>query len=170
MANAAARADLANDRQDHIFCSDARRERAFNRDAHPLWSCLWKRLCCKHVFNFACANSKCERAECTVCCSVAIAAHNGHAWKRATLLGSYDVHDALLRITHWVQRDAKLLGVSAHDIDLFSRDWVGNWQVDVFGWHVVIFGCNCEIGATNFAIIDTQTVKCLRARYFMNKV
>ena len=101
---------------------------------------------------------------------MAVTAHDGHARKRATLLGPDDVHDALLRIAHWIQRDAKLFGVSAHDINLFCRDRISNWQVDVFSWHVVIFGRNSEIGTTNFAIVDAQSVKCLWAGYFMNKV
>ncbi len=118
MANATTRADLTNDRQDHIFCSDAGRERAFDCDAHPLWSGLRKCLCSEYVFDFACADAKCKCTECTVSRGVAVAADDGHTRKCATLLGPDDVHDALFRITHWVERDAKLFGVSAHYINL----------------------------------------------------
>ena len=42
--------------------------------------------------------------------------------------------------------------------------------MDVFGWHVVIFGGNGEIRATHFAAVDTQTIECLRAGYFVHQM
>ena len=83
---------------------------------------------------------------------VAIAAHNGHAGQGATLFGSDHVHDALQWITHREQFNTEFFGVVAHDFNLTSRDWVGDGQVDVGRWHVVIFSGHSEFGATNRAI------------------
>ena len=85
-------------------------------------------------------------------CRVAVAAHNGHARQRATLLGPDDVHDALQRIAHREQLNAKFFGVVAHDFNLAGRDRIGNGQVNVGRRHVVVFGCNREFGATNRAL------------------
>ena len=118
MTDAAARANFGDDSKDDVFGGDAWCKRSFNSDAHPLWTRLRKRLRCKNVFHFAGTNSESKRAECTMGCSVAIAAHDGHAWKRATLFWSNDVHDALLGMTHWVQRDTKLFCVCAQHFNL----------------------------------------------------
>jgi hypothetical protein len=42
--------------------------------------------------------------------------------------------------------------------------------VDVLSWNVVVFGCHSEVWASNLATVDTQAVKSLRARHFVNEV
>ena len=118
MTDAATRANFGDDSKDDVFRCNTWCKRAFNRDAHPLRTRLRKCLRCKNVFHFAGANSECECAECTMGCCVAVAAHDGHARKRATLFWTNDVHDALLGMTHWVQRDTKLFCVGAQHFNL----------------------------------------------------
>ena len=72
------------------------------------------------MFDLGSADAKGERTERAVSCRVAIAADDGHAWQRAALFGPDDVHDALPGVTHFVERDSKLGGVLAHDIELFG--------------------------------------------------
>ena len=122
------------------------------------------------MFHFAGANTECKRTECAVCCGVAVAADNGHARKRATLLGANDVHDALLFVAHWVQRDVELFCVRAHHFKLLGRNWVGNWQVNVGGGNVVVFGRHGEIWSAHGAVINTKAIECLRAGYFMDQM
>jgi hypothetical protein len=105
-----------------------------------------------------------------VCGGVAVAANNGHAWKRAALLGADDMHDALLLVAHWVKRDVELFCIGAHHFKLLGRDWVGNRQVNVGCWNVVILCGNGEVWPAHRTIIDTKTVKRLRAGYFVDKM
>ena len=118
MTDAATSANFCNDSKDDVFRCNTWCKSSVNSDAHPLWTRLRKCLRCKNVFNFAGANSECECTESTMCCRVAVAAHNGHAWKRATLFWSNDVHDALLGMAHWVQRDTELFCVCTQHFNL----------------------------------------------------
>ena len=127
-------------------------------------------LRCEHMLDFACSDTKGQRTKCTVGCGVAVAAHDGHAGKGASLLGSDDVHDALQRITHREQLDTKLFGVVTHHFNLACRDRVGDGQVNVGRRHVVVFGCNREFRTTNRALRQTQAIESLRACHFMNEV
>ena len=170
MTDAASSSNLADDCKDDVFGGDAGGQHAINSDAHPLWPGLHQRLCGKHVFYFAGADAKSERTECAVRGGVAVAANNGHAWKRAALLGADDMHDALLLVAHWVERDVELFCIGAHYFKLLGRDWVGNWQVNVGCWNVVILGGNGEVWPAHWTIINTKAVKRLRARYLMDEM
>lgn len=170
MTDAAGSSNLADDCKDDVFGGDAGGQHAINSDAHPLWPGLHQRLCGKHVFYFAGADAKSERTECAVCCGVAVAANNGHAWKRAALLGADDMHDALLLVAHWVERDVEFFCIGAHYFKLLGRDWVGNWQVNVGCWNVVILGGNGEVWPAHWTIINTKAVKRLRAGYLMDEM
>jgi len=170
VTDASAGTDLADDRKDDVFCSDAWSEHAINGDAHPLGSRLRKCLRGEHMLHLAGADAECECTECPVCCRVAVAAHDRHARQGATLLWSNDVHDALTGISHWVQRDAKFFGVPAHHLELLGGNGVGNGQVNVGSRHIVVFGGNREVWSANCATVDTQAVERLGARHFMDEV
>ena len=72
------------------------------------------------MFDLGSADAKGEGTERAVSCRVAIAADDGHARQSAALFGPDDMHDALPGVTHFVERDSKLGGVLAHDIQLFG--------------------------------------------------
>ena len=126
MANAAAGANFTDDGKDDVFGGDANGRNTFHRHAHPLRARLGKCLCSKYVFYFAGTNAECKCTECAVCCCVAVAAYNGHARKSAALFRRNDVHDALVFVTHGVERDVECCSVFVEHFKLTLRDGVGN--------------------------------------------
>ena len=126
MANAAAGANFTDDGKDDVFGGHAFWRNTFHRHAHPFGTRLGKCLRSKNVFYFAGANAECECTERAVCCCVAVAAYNGHARKSATLFGCNDVHDALVFVTHGVERDVECCSVFVEHFKLTLRDGVGN--------------------------------------------
>ena len=79
VADAAAGADLADDREDDVLGRDAGGQLAVDRDRHPLRPGLRQRLGGEHVLDLARADAEGERAERAVGGGVAVAAHDGHA-------------------------------------------------------------------------------------------
>ena len=69
-----------------------------------------------------------------------------------------------------MQADTKFLRVLAQSIDLGAAGDICDRQINVHGGGVVIFGCDCQIGATHLASSHAQTIKCLRAGHFMNQM
>lgn len=57
--------------------------------------------------------------------------------------------------------DPEFGGVVSESLDLFGADLVGDGLIDVLGWHVVVFGSDRQVGPTDFATSDSQTIKCL---------
>ena len=98
MAGAAGRADLADDREDHVLGGDAGRQLAVDGDAHVLRLALDQRLRGEHVLDLARADAVRERTEGAVRRGVAVAADDGHAGQGEALLRADDVDDALAAV------------------------------------------------------------------------
>ena len=120
MADAATRADAPDDGQDDVFGGDARRQRAFDGDTHPLGARLGKCLGGQHVFDLGSADAECKCAERTVGGGMAVTTDDGHARQGAALFGPDDMHDALPGVAHFVERDSEVGCVFAHDIELLG--------------------------------------------------
>ena len=79
-----------------------------------------------------------ERTERTVCCGVAVPAHDRGAGQGEALLGPDDVHDALTRIALVVILDPEVACVLRHDANLLGALGIGIGQVAIGGRDVVI--------------------------------
>ena len=170
VTDAAAGADLADDREDDVLGRHARWHVAFDVDRHPLRPRLRQRLGGQHVFDLAGADAERQGTERAVGCGVAVAAHDGGARQRSTLLGTDDVDDALVRVAHRVQGDPELGGVGPHRVDLLGRDRVGDRLVDVGRRDVVVLGRHGELGAAHGAPTQAQAVEGLRAGDLVDEV
>ncbi|CAB4813300.1 unannotated protein [freshwater metagenome] len=115
-----------------------------------------------NVFDFRSADAEGQRAERSVRCSVAIAAHNRHAGHSQTLFRSDHMHDSLTGCAHGMFDNPELGGICAQHINLLARDWIGDGLIDVGSGDVVIFGSDREFGATNGSVTQTQTIEGLR--------
>ena len=78
------------------------------------------------------------------------------------------MHDSLLGIAKRVNSNAKFFCIVAQGLNLSAAGWVCDWLIDVPGWCVVVFGSNCEIGATNWAPGKAKTIKSLWAGYLVH--
>ena len=170
MADAATGSDATDDGQHDVFRGDAGGQSAVHFHTHPLGSTLGQRLRGQHVLDLAGADAEGQCAECAVGGGVAVAAHDGHAGKRAPLFRSDHVNDSLLWIAHREQRHAELLGVVAHHFHLAGRDGVGDGQVNVGRRNVVVLGGHGEIGSADFAATHAQAIEGLRAGDFMDEM
>ena len=103
-----------------------------------------------------------QRAERAVRRRVAVAADDRHPGLREALLGTDHVDDALTGLAHGVQPDAELLAVLREHLHLLGRDRVAHRQVDVGGRDVVIHRRHREVGTTDGAAGQPETVEGLR--------
>ena len=170
VADAAARADLAEDREDDVLRRRALGQFAVDGDRHPLRSFLRQRLGGEHVLDLARADAERDRPERAVRGGVRVAAHDGHARHRAALLGADHVDDALARVTHREVDDAELGGVRPQRVDLLGRDRVGDRLVDVGRRHVVVFGGDRQVGAAHATARQPEAVEGLGAGHLVHEV
>ena len=170
MADAAAGADLAEDREDHVLGRDAGLQLAVDGDRHPLRALLGECLRGEDVLDLAGADAERERAEGSVGGGVRVAAHDGHARQGPALLGADHVDDALVRIAHREVGDAELGGVGPQRVDLLGRNRVGDRLVDVLGGDVVVLGGDRQLGPPDGAAGQAEPVECLRARDLVDEV
>ncbi len=139
-ANAAAGSRAGQDRQYDVFGRGTFGEFTIDGDCHRLLGKLRQRLGCEDMFDLAGADTKCDRTERTMGAGVAVTADHRHARKRQPELGADDVNDALVLVAHRVVRDTKLGRVRTQRVDLFATNLVGDRQMLILGWHVVVFG------------------------------
>ena len=170
MADATGGADAADDREDDVLGGGAVVQFAVDVDAHPLWRALRERLRGEHVLHLARADAEREGSERAVRCGVAVSAHDRHTRQCAALLGADHVHDPLVLVAHGEQRDAELLCVLAHHLNLSRRDRVGDREVNVCGRDVVVLGGDREFGPAYLAAGQAKTVECLRARDLVDQM
>ena len=170
VADAAAGADLTDDREDQVLGGHARREVAVDVDGHPLRASLRQRLRGQHVLDLARTDAERERTEGAVRGRVAVTAHDRHARLRPPLLGTDDVDDALPGVAHRIVGDAELGGVAAQGVDLLGRDLVGDRLVDVLGRDVVVLGRDRQLGTAYRAPAQPEPVEGLRAGDLVNEM
>ena len=120
VAGAAGGADLADDGEDDVLGSDARRQFAVDGGAHVQRLRLDQRLRRQHVFDFRRADAIGERAECAMRRGMAVAAHDRRSGQGETLLGADDVNDALTLVELVVVLDAEILSVLRQRRDLLG--------------------------------------------------
>ena len=170
MTDAATGADASDDRQHDVLGGHARRRIAVDADFHGGRPRLRQRLARQHVLHLGGADAEGQRAESTVRRGVAVTADHGHAGQRETLLGADDVHDALARIAHRVQRDVELVAVRPQHLHLLGRDRVGNGQMQIGGGDVVVLGRHGQVRAAHGAPRHAQAVEGLRRGDLMDEV
>ena len=159
MADAAAGADGADDRQDDVFGCNPRGKFAFHIDRHPLWPRLWQGLGSEYMLYFAGADTKCQCPKCTMGGGVGVATDDRHSWQGASLFGADHVHDALAGIAHRKVGDAKLGGVAPQRVHLNCRDRICDRLIDIGSWHVVVLCGDGQIRTPNAAAGEAEPVK-----------
>ncbi len=98
IAGAAGRADLADDGEHDVLRGHAVLELALDIDPHVLGFFLDQRLGREHMLDFRRADAMRQRAEGAMRRGMAVAADDGRARQRETLLRADDVDDALAHI------------------------------------------------------------------------
>jgi hypothetical protein len=150
--------------------ADTLRHFAVDGDRHRSRPHLRQRLRGQDVLDLTRADAERQRAERAVRRGVAVAAHDGHARLRETLLRPDDVHDALARIAHPVEPDAELFAVAGQHVHLLRRDRIGQRQVEAGGRHVVVHRRDREIGPPYAPSRGPQAVERLRRRHFVDEM
>ena len=163
-------ADLADDAEREILCGDTVGQCAGRVHFHGARFVLRQALRCEHVFDFARADAKRERAKRAVRARVAVAAHDCHAGLGEPEFRADDVHDALFGRVNVKQLDAKLFAVAAQCFDLIGRDRVGDRQTAIGRRHVVVHRPEGQGGTANSSARLPQTIKRLGRRDLMNEV
>ena len=146
VADATAGADGADDGQRHVLRRDPGRQVPLDRDRHGLRPHLGEGLGGQDVLDLAGPHAERDGTEGAVGRGVAVTAHDGHPGLGPALLGSDDVDDALVRVTHGEAGDAELGGVVVEYLQLLGRDRVLDRLVDVLGGHVVVGGGHGQVG------------------------
>jgi hypothetical protein len=145
-------------------------EGALHVDRHGPGGLLGERLRGQDVFDLTRADPEGERAERPVRRGVAVTAHDGHARLGEPELGADDVHDALLRIAHPVEPDARLPAVGLEDIHLPGRDRVLDGLVEPGRRHVVVHRRHGQVGPAHAAAGEAQPLEGLRRRDLVEQV
>jgi hypothetical protein len=143
---AATRADLGDDRQDHVLRGDTWGELPLDGHRHRLERLQGQRLGREDVLDLTGADAERQGTESPVRGRVRVAADDRHARLCQPELRADDVHDALLDVTEAVQRDAELRAVATERVDLQPRDRLRDRLVDVGGRDVVVLGRQREVG------------------------
>ena len=116
------------------------------------------------------ANTKRQCAERAVRSGMAVAADHDHAGMHETVFRNDHMDYAIVGVFQVVQIQAIFLTIVCHDIDLFPRNRVGNWQVAVFGRDAMVHCRQDAVGITDFAMRQAQPFKGLRASHFVHQV
>ena len=122
------------------------------------------------MLDFTGADAKRERAECAVRARMAVAANDRHTGLRQAKFRSDDVHDALFARANVEERDAEVGAISSQHLDLFSCDWISNWQSSIGSWHVVIDCGDCQLRTTHGTICCPQAIESLGRGNLVNQV
>ncbi len=122
MARGPRGADLADDGKDQILGVDPLLEAATDVDLEVADFRLHQCLGCQHVLNVRSPNALGQGGERAMGRGVGVAADDGHARQRGTLLGPHHVDDALARVEHLELPDAVSLTVLVQGDHLLPRD------------------------------------------------
>ncbi len=170
VSHAARSADLADEIQNDVFGCDAGFQAAIDAQLKRFRFRLQQRLRGEHVLDLARADAEGQRAERAVGRGVAVAADDGHAWLRVSLLGADNVDDALPRVMDVVKLDAELATVIPQGFDLLLRDEINNRQAAIGRRHVVIDRRKRPLWPANRAAGEAQALEGLWACDFVHQV
>src|SRR5215472_2166151 len=99
---------------------------------------------------------------------MAVSAHDRHSWLRQAQLGTYYMHDPLLRGVHIKKPDSEVLAIGLQRRDLLRRDQIRNRSPTRLGGNVVVNG---RYGARRLpysSACSAQPIECLRRGHLMN--
>ena len=175
IAGATGGTNLADDRQHHVFGSDAGWQRAVHQHAHVFHLLRHQTLSGQDVFHFRCADAMRQRAECTMRGGVRITADHGHTGQGGTLFGAHHMHDALAHIVHFEFEDAEIGAVFVQGLHLHARYVITDRRqatgaLNASGGHVVVGRGDIGRHPPRFAPGQPQTFKRLRRGHFMQDV
>ncbi len=148
--------------QDDVLCRDAWLQRPADSHFVRLGAPLQQALSRQNLFHFAGPNAECKRAESAVCRCVAISADDRHTRLRQSLLGTDDMHDALILAVWSEYGNAKIGAVLFELRDLGFSHFVQNGKRAVMSRNTMIRGPNRQIGSPHFQSALTKTGKRLR--------
>jgi len=169
-AGAASGADLADDRQNHVFWADPGAETAIDIDQHILGRGLDQCLGRQHMLDLRGADAVCQRAEGAMGRSVAVAAHDRGARQRKALLGADDMDDALAAIELVVIFDAEFLDVLRQHGDLLGAFGIGIGLGAIGCRHVVVDHRERLFGGADLSPRRAQAFKGLRRGHFVHQM
>jgi len=141
-------------------------------DLHParLRRPLEQALGGQDLLHFRRADAEGQRAESAVGGGVAVAANHGHAGLGEALLGTDDVHHALVLAVHAVAGNAEVLAVLFELLELFGGNRVGDRQGTGGGGDAVIGGGDGLSGAPHLQAALAQSLKRLGRSDFVHQV
>ncbi len=106
IAGPAGRADMPDQRQDHILSDHAARKLAFKPHTHGPWPALDQRLGSQHMRQLARPDTERQRAEAAMGAGMTIPANDQATGKAQAKLGPHDVNDALAGLVDIEHLDA----------------------------------------------------------------
>ncbi len=170
ITSTACAAGFTDDRQHDIFGGNAGGRLAQYFNLHGFRPTLFQGLSGKYMFHFRGADTKRQRAERAVGGGVRVAAHNGHARQRHTLLRTDNVDDALEWVIQVIQLYAKFFAVLHQLLHLNTRHLAR--RIDIFGLgrDVVIHRGKGFARLTDFTSVCAQAIKGLWRGHFMDQV
>src|SRR5258706_7389810 len=93
-------AKFANNGKRHVLGGDAWSQCTLDANINRLGPLLQEALCGQDMLNFAGANTKGQCTHGSMRRGMRVAAHQGHAWQRDTLLRANNMHNALASVVH----------------------------------------------------------------------
>ncbi len=122
-------ANLFDQRQHDVFGGAAKRQLAGNFNAHGFQRAINQCLCRQQVLDFRGADAKPQRAKRPVSGGMAVAGGNHHPRHHQPLLVRHHMFNALSRVEHVKQFNAKVLRIFAEVIDLQLTACVGHRRI-----------------------------------------
>ena len=170
MTCTASSANLANNRQDHVFRRDPGNQCAINGDPHVFRWLLNQGLRGQHMFNLGCTNAKGQCAECTMCCGMRVTTHNRHPRQGKPLFRANHMHNTLPLVIHGKIRHAKFSGIFFQRFDLNAAFFIGDTSRAICCRDIMVSHRQRAVRCAHRAGGVAQTLKCLRAGNLMHQM
>src|SRR5205807_1661751 len=159
VAVAATDANLSDDGKNEVLGGDPSGTLAVDENVERLGARLNETLSCEDMFDFAGADAKGQRAECTVRGGVAVAANNSLPGLGDAQLGADDMHDALILAVHVEETDTGFATVFLQGFKLEFGIVIQDGQRAVGGGDGMVHHRESEIGAADLAAFGAETGK-----------
>ena len=168
MACATACAELRDDVEDDILRTNTLFELTLDVDTHTFGLRLQNTLRSKSHLYLACADTKGNTTQCSVCRGVAVATYDGHTRLCKARLRTDDVDDTIVLLADGEDSDVILLAVHHQRCHLLGRLGLCDWQVLIGGGDVVVGACRNLLGTEHLDTTTAQARKSLRTCYLVN--